>query len=1414
LKRALAISLTAGLAVATPGFAQDESEGTRLERLIERSLSGAGTSVTVRGFSGALAGRTRMAQLTVADAEGIWLTIEDAVLDWNRLALLRGRLRVAELSADRIEVARRPVAGPRDPLTPEASGTALRLPELPVSIFVEGVDAGTVVLGPDVLGQPLTVSLEGRAVLDSGAGETDIELRRIDGRRGEIALEGSFSNATGELAVDLSFDEGQGGVAAGLLGLPGAPPLRLRVAGDGALDDFTADVSLATEGLDRLAGALRTVEIEGTRSFEAALGGDLRPLMEPKYHGFFGTRTDLDVVAVRQVDGSFDLSRLSIETEALALTGTAAIGPDGVPRAFDLDGTVAGADGAPLLLPLGGEETRIARADLDLAFDASRGDGWEADITVTGLEREGFRAESIGLVGAGTITAEPAVTAALDFRADALDFGNAEVRTALGEAVTGRAEIGWASGEAVEIGLLRIDGESYGFAAEGRIANLTGTLDIEGSARVRAERLDAFSGLADRPLAGRIEAALTGSGSVFSGLIDIRGTGTGADLAVGIAELDAYLAGQTGLELAARRTTEGIFLDTLRISGPAAEIAADGDLRTGAGRIDATARLGDIAPLAAGLSGPGEADLAATLSDDLWTWALEAGAMSAELDAEGTVTGALTPDIVTAAGTARVGDLAGFSDRAGRTLGGAVDAVFSARAEPRQARFRLDAEGRADDIATGIAEVDALAAGGLDFVLAGALDGDTVTIGRVALDGAALDLEASGTYAPGFRDLALDGEARLADISMLADGLSGPATLAARVTPARGADLWAFDARAEALGVTAAADGTLRDLAAVPSVEGRLSASVADLAPFGDIVGRPLGGAVDLAADGALAADLSAFDGAVTATARNLRTGIAPVDRLLAGAVEAGLDAARTDGGIEVRAASVESRLLTAAARGTLGESTAFSFDGRLADIAPFVSGFSGPVEARGRAVGAGPDRAGVEASVRGPAGAEAQLTGTVATSGADADLAISGAAPLGLLNDVIAPRALAGTARFDLRLDGPPGLSALSGRATTSGARLTAPLLDATLEDIAADVSLSGGRALVAIDSRFGGGGTVRLDGPVTLGGGFPADFDVALDRVRLTDPTLYRTSVDARLALEGPLLGGAQISGRVDVGETELRIPNGGGGRGGGLPDLTHIDEPAAVRTTRARAGLIREAARAGGGGSTLPFGLDVDVNAPNRVFVRGRGLDAELGGQVRIGGTTRDVAPAGRLDLIRGRLDILGRRLDLTEGAITLAGALDPFLRLAAETEVESTSVSIVVEGPASDPEVSFQSRPELPEDEVLALLLFGRGIETLSPLQIARLAAAVATLTSSGGGLLGGVREGIGLADLDVTTGEDGNTAVRAGAYIADNVYTDVTVDTEGEAEINLNLDLSRSVTVRGSTSNTGESGLGIFFERDY
>ncbi len=47
-----------------------------------------------------------------------------------------------------------------------------------------------------------------------------------------------------------------------------------------------------------------------------------------------------------------------------------------------------------------------------------------------------------------------------------------------------------------------------------------------------------------------------------------------------------------------------------------------------------------------------------------------------------------------------------------------------------------------------------------------------------------------------------------------------------------------------------------------------------------------------------------------------------------------------------------------------------------------------------------------------------------------------------------------------------------------------------------------------------------------------------------------------------------------------------------------------------------------------------------------------------------------------------------------------------------------MTVAVSGVATDPTISFTSSPALPQDEVLAQLIFGQSMSKLSALQIAR------------------------------------------------------------------------------------------------
>ncbi|MFP4451114.1 MAG: translocation/assembly module TamB domain-containing protein, partial [Rhodosalinus sp.] len=458
-----------------------------------------------------------------------------------------------------------------------------------------------------------------------------------------------------------------------------------------------------------------------------------------------------------------------------------------------------------------------------------------------------------------------------------------------------------------------------------------------------------------------------------------------------------------------------------------------------------------------------------------------------------------------------------------------------------------------------------------------------------------------------------------------------------------------------------------------------------------------------------------------------------------------------------------------------------------------------------------------VAADATGPGGTAARIEGLVAND-FRLDLALRGNAPLGLANAALAPRRIEGTARFDLRVAGPPQLSSVSGQITTQGARLTAPTQRLTFEAIDGSVTLDRGRATLDVTTRSGDGGRISASGSLALSAPFQGDIGMRIDGVVLRDPQLYETSVNGTISVSGPLAGGALITGDLSLPRAEIRVPSSTVSTLGALPDVRHVAPPPAVRRTLSYAGLTTEGTPAGqnggGGPPARPYPLDITISAPSQIFVRGRGLDAELGGTLRITGTTANPIPQGGFELVRGRLDLLGQRFQLSEGVVRIEGDFNPYLRLVVTTERDEVQVSIIVEGQANDPQVSFASSPPLPEDEVLAQLLFERSIEDLSALQLVQLANGVATLTGRGNGALAGLRTGLGLDDLDITQGEDGGAALRVGKYLSENVYTDVTVESGGRSEVNLNLDLTRSVTVRGGVSNEGDSSLGVFFERDY
>ena len=283
--------------------------------LLEEQLSGDERRVTIDGFQGALSSQATLDQLTVADSEGVWLTLSDVALDWNRGALLRGQVDVSSLSAAEIILARPPLPGNA---LPSAEAEPFSLPELPVGISLGALTVQRLELGADFVGQPLTLEIAGSAMLGGGEADFDLKASRLDQTAGVFDLSGGFENETRRLIIDLKLEEDPDGIIANLIGLQGAPSVGMSLAGDAPLEDFAADLTIATEGVDRIAGSFKLTEVDGSQDFSVDVNGDVTTLFAPDYRDFFGPDIALKASGRAPATGGFDLDHSTSKRRRLS----------------------------------------------------------------------------------------------------------------------------------------------------------------------------------------------------------------------------------------------------------------------------------------------------------------------------------------------------------------------------------------------------------------------------------------------------------------------------------------------------------------------------------------------------------------------------------------------------------------------------------------------------------------------------------------------------------------------------------------------------------------------------------------------------------------------------------------------------------------------------------------------------------------------------------------------------------------------------------------------------------------------------------------------------------------------------------------------------------------------------------------
>jgi translocation and assembly module TamB len=193
-----------------------------------------------------------------------------------------------------------------------------------------------------------------------------------------------------------------------------------------------------------------------------------------------------------------------------------------------------------------------------------------------------------------------------------------------------------------------------------------------------------------------------------------------------------------------------------------------------------------------------------------------------------------------------------------------------------------------------------------------------------------------------------------------------------------------------------------------------------------------------------------------------------------------------------------------------------------------------------------------------------------------------------------------------------------------------------------------------------------------------------------------------------------------------------------------------------------------------------------------------------------------------LVRGQISVVGRTFKLEEGRVEFLGGdkIDPLIDVKAVTQTRDHTVTIRLSGSATNIEVAMSSTPELPQDEIVSRLLFGKSTTELSGLEAVQLAAAVAEMAGGTGmgTFLDRAGGGLGIDVLRVESageGDETGAAVSAGEYLGDDVYVGVTQATAADSgSVEVEVELTPNISIESKVGQTGQSNLGIRFKWDY
>ena len=460
---------------------------------------------------------------------------------------------------------------------------------------------------------------------------------------------------------------------------------------------------------------------------------------------------------------------------------------------------------------------------------------------------------------------------------------------------------------------------------------------------------------------------------------------------------------------------------------------------------------------------------------------------------------------------------------------------------------------------------------------------------------------------------------------------------------------------------------------------------------------------------------------------------------------------------------------------------------------------------------------ANVDAKLSAGSASQLALTGRtpLAADGA-LDLKLAGNLDMALLNPLLEAggRHVTGAIAIDTTVTGAAASPEIGGKVRLTKGSVRDYAQGINLSDITGE--LSGNHGLLQVDklTARAAPGDVAVEGTIgVLQPKIPVNLKLTAKNAQPIANNIVTANLNANITVTGTARERLDVTGKIDINRADVEIPSG-------LPPnvaVLDVRKPGEAPPPPPEKPLV--------------IGLDITVDAPRQILVNGRGLDAELGGELRIRGTTDSPLVSGGFELQRGYFTLASSKLTFSNGTVTFGGAglknkIDPSLDFTAQTQAADVTATVRITGLADAPKIELSSTPDLPQDEILARLLFGQSASQLTALQVVQIGTALATLSGGGGGSFNPVakiQKALGLDRLTVgggssSTGANGTqqstgASIEAGRYVSSRVFVAVKESTTGASQLVVDVDLTKHLKLQTKLGNGNTSAQGTTPEND-